>query len=49
MYFSKLEYLFELECAWLGQTTTFDLQWRASHYLKRLLLPNIKRNKVANI
>ena len=33
----------------VGQTTTFDLQWRASHYLKRLLWPNIKKNKISNI
>ena len=33
----------------IGQTTTFDLRWRASHYLKRLLWPNIKKNKISNI
>lgn len=27
----------------IGRTTTFDLQWRASHYIKRLLWPNIKK------
>ena len=29
----------------IGRTTTLDPQWRASHYLKRLLWPNIKMNK----
>ena len=30
--------LFRCKCDFLvGQTTTLDLQWRASHYLKRLL------------
>ena len=30
-------------------TTTLDLQWRVSHYLKRLICLNINRNKIANI
>ena len=39
--------LFRRTCDFLiGQTTTLDFQWKASHYLKRLLWPNIKRTKL---
>ena len=41
--------IFKCTCDFLvGRTTTLDLQWRASHYLKRLLWPNIKMNKIAS-
>ena len=33
----------------IGRTTTLDLQWRVSHYLKRLLRLNIKMSKIVNI
>ena len=42
--------LFRHICYFLvGQITTFDLQWRASHYLKWFLWPNIHWNKIVNI
>ena len=42
--FFKCTYNFLVE-----RTTTFDLQWRAGHYLKKLLWLNINWNKIANI
>ena len=38
--------LFRYTCDFLvGRTTTLNLQWRASHYLKRFIWSNIKKNK----
>ena len=46
--FYKL-HLFKHNCDFsVRWTSTLNLQWRSSHYLKRLLGLNIKRNKIAN-
>ena len=42
-------YIFRCTCDFLvGRTTTIDLQWRASYYLKRLFWPNINWSKIVN-
>ena len=42
--------LFKCACDFLvGKIETLGLQWRASHYINGILLPNTKWNKIYNI